>query len=263
MAFTRYRLLSPGLRVALVLGSVALSILLLCCGGTAVIAILVDPVRPASHVDNGSKQYAYQATVQNERRDLFKGELHVVTDRRVKVTDWFDVRVLICGPANTDDLCVSPSGTGGTPSNPEINDADVRLGGRVGVTLATADSAVEIKNLVTAQDNTQPLTDPTDAGLWVWDVRAKEPGEYTLRASVFVLSAETNQELVPRETVSINLKVERTGGFTAKQVGRSILDVTNWSAPHIVTIVTALVAAGGVTTLVRRRKRRQRAGAKR
>lgn len=207
--------------------------------------------------DDSSKQFAYQATVHNDRLDLFNGQLHATTDRRVKVTEWFDVRVLLCGPANTDERCVSPSRVGTLPTDPDTA-TDVRLGGRVGVTLAAADSAVEVKNLVNSEDSTQPLTDPTDAGLWVWDVRATRPGDYVLRASVFVMAADSKHELVPRETVTIRLKVERTGTYTAKQVGRTVVDVTRWSAPHLVAIVVALVGAGALTTLFRRWRSRRR-----
>ncbi|MGK5741381.1 hypothetical protein [Micromonospora sp. URMC 103] len=208
-----------------------------------------------SSAGDPSNQFAYQATVQNDRLDLFKGRMYVTTDRRVKVTEWFDVRVLLCGPANTDDLCLSPAGV--PPTDPDTS-RDVPLGGRVGVTLAAADNAVEVKSLVAPEDDTQPLTDPSDAGMWVWDVRATKPGNYTLRVSVFILAAETKAELMPRETAAIQLKVERTGTYTAKQTAWSLIDVAKWGIPHIVAIVSALAAAGAAAELFRRRGRRRR-----
>lgn len=68
-----------------------------------------------------SEQFTYQATVHDGRRDLFEGQLYVRTDQTVKVAEWFTIRVLICGPANSDELCsdpAEPTGVGATPRRP-------------------------------------------------------------------------------------------------------------------------------------------------
>ncbi|MFG2100967.1 hypothetical protein ACGFJ5_10230 [Micromonospora echinaurantiaca] len=204
-----------------------------------------------------SEQFRYQATMQDGRRDLFDGQLHITTDRTVDVTEWFTVRALICGPANSDDLCLYPTelaSAGAAPQRPPTS-MTVPVGGRVGVVLTAPYSEIEIRDDLNPEGSAQPLTDPTDAATWWWSVRASKPGTYELRGAVFVLAADTDQELVPRETFTIRLTVERTSTYTAKQLWTLTLDVTKWSVPQIVAVLGALIGAGAFATWIRRRFR--------
>ncbi|MBO4161404.1 MULTISPECIES: hypothetical protein [Micromonospora] len=220
------------------------------------------PARPAPTPTAGtqaerspSEQFHYQATMQDGRLDLFEGELYVTTDRTVDVTEWFTVRVLICGPANSDDLCLYPTelaSPGATPQRPSKS-MTVPIGGRVGVILTAPYSDVEIMDDLNPEGSAQPLTDPTDAGTWWWDVRASKPGTYQLRGAVFVLAADTDRELVTRETFTITLTVERTKEYAAKKLWTMTLNVTEWSVPQIITVLAALIGAGAFAALIRRR----------
>ncbi|MEU0081967.1 hypothetical protein ABZY58_29035 [Micromonospora tulbaghiae] len=221
-----------------------------------------NPARPAPTPTAGpqtkpspSEQFQYQATVQDGRRDLFEGELHVTTNRTVNVTDWFTVQVLICGPANSEDLCLYPTeldSPGAAPRRPSM-DMTVPIGGRVGVILTAPYSEVEIKDDLNPEGSAQPLTDPTDAATWWWNVRASKPGIYQLRGAVFVLAADTDRELVNRETFTITLRVERTTEYAAKKLWSTTLDVTKWSVPQIIAVLAALIGAGAFAALIRRR----------
>ncbi|MCM0674802.1 hypothetical protein NCC78_08880 [Micromonospora phytophila] len=204
-----------------------------------------------------SDQFKYQATVQDGRRDLFDGELHVTTDRTVKVAEWFDVRVLVCGPANSDELCLAPMEptTPGVQLHRPSTSKTVPIGGRVGVILTSPHSEIEIKDDLNPAGSVQPLTDPTDAASWWWSVRASKPGTYDLKGAVFVLAADTDLELVTRDTFTIRLTVERTSEYTAKQVWTTTLDVTKWSVTQIIAVLTALIGAGAFAAWIRRRLR--------
>ncbi|MBQ0896524.1 hypothetical protein KBX37_26105 [Micromonospora sp. U56] len=204
-----------------------------------------------------SEQFQYQATVQDGRRDLFEGELHVTTDRTVDVTEWFAVRVLICGPANSDDLCLYPTelaSAGAVPRRPSTS-ITVPIGGRVGVILTAPYSEIEIRDDLNPEGSAQPLTDPGDAATWWWSVRASKPGTYELKGAVFVLAADTDRELVTRESFTIRLTVERTSKYVAKQLWTVTLDVTKWSVPQIIAVLTALLGAGAFAAWIRRRLR--------
>ncbi|MEU8156110.1 hypothetical protein AB0B94_20845 [Micromonospora sp. NPDC048986] len=244
---------------------VALSLLMALAGLAAdFFDVVRTPARPAPTPTatpqaerSPSEQFQYQATVQDGRRDLFKGELHVTTDRTEKVAEWFAVRVLICGPANNDELCLYPAelaSVGAAPRRPSTS-MTVPAGGRVGVILTAPYSDIEIKDDLNPEGSAQPLTDPTDAATWWWNVRASKPGTYELRGAVFVLAAETDRELVTRETFTIRLTVERTAEYTAKKLWTMTLDVTKWSVPQIITILAAFIGAGAFAAWIRRRLR--------
>ncbi|MFC3499908.1 hypothetical protein ACFOOK_02815 [Micromonospora krabiensis] len=129
----------------------------------------------------------------------------------------------------------------------------VPIGGRVGVTLTSPYSEVDIKDDLNPEGGVQPVTEPTDAATWIWSVRASKPGTYQLQGGAFVLAADTDQALLPHDRFTITLTVERTSDYTAEQVWTATLDITKWSVPQIVTILTALLGAGAFAAWIRRR----------
>ncbi|MCZ7437429.1 hypothetical protein O7598_13570 [Micromonospora sp. WMMC241] len=164
---------------------------------------------PSGARPTSSEQFRYQAKLQNERRALFHGRVYLTADEAVEVAESFIVRVALCGPAATSEDCVrQPPPTGlvqvsGTPY------PDVLLGGRVRVQLRSADPRLLIRPLLDEAEP-QPLTNPSDSGAWMWDVRATRSGTFTLFVVIRVFGAEGDEALVPPETIPVAL--------TARQV---------------------------------------------
>ncbi|MET7708386.1 hypothetical protein [Micromonospora sp. NPDC005413] len=170
----------------------------------------------------------------------------------MKVSDWFDITVIVCGPDNKEVSCARPatasSSVAAAPPAPS-GTRDVLLGSRLGVTLTAADPAVEVRDLVNPKDGIQPFTSRSDRGEWVWDVRATKPGTYKLRAAVRVVAKENEKDLVPRsETVTIRLDVERTARYGVPEVTKPIAKAAGWTLEKIAAFVIGLASAGAITT---------------
>ncbi|MGC4808637.1 hypothetical protein [Micromonospora sp. DT233] len=215
-------------------------------GATVVAVATVNGPQPGPNPEV-SNQFTYQADLANDRRSLFDGDLYARTDRVERVATWFPVTVVICGQANSDPVCATPTedqGPGASPATmPALPAKTVKLGGRVGVTLAAADDAVTIKDLSNAEDETQPLVSPTDYASWTWYVRAAKPGRYFLSATVSLKVAGSDADLVTRQSVTIGLTVEQTAANAAKQVGSGTWKVVSW----LLGVIVALAGVGLLT----------------
>ncbi|MDI1462423.1 hypothetical protein QEZ54_15740 [Catellatospora sp. KI3] len=201
-------------------------------------------------------QVAYQNQVAADRARLAPGHIDLDGPADPEVGTTYQVKATICGPAST--LCgpigsTAPStGAGASPQPSASALPQVMTGARIRVRMSS-----QLPGELEAISNpVQPVVAVDDVANWLWDVRADEPGDYTLTFVVSTLAGESGENLLPDQVFTMRFPVAGTSTYWWESTG-----ATAW---QVLLGIGGLLSAFGVSLLgvVKwlRRRYRERTG---
>ncbi|GHJ48683.1 hypothetical protein Cs7R123_60250 [Catellatospora sp. TT07R-123] len=197
-------------------------------------------------------QVAYQDQIAADRAKLAPGHIDLDGPDAPEVGTTYQVKATICGPMSTacgpigaPSPAASASAGASAQASPQASASplpQVMTGARIRVRLSS-----QLPGKLDAVSNAvQPVVAADDTANWIWDVRADEPGDYTLTFVVSTLAGDSGENLMPDQVFTLRFPVASTStywwsstGATAWQVllgiggllsafGVSILGVAKW-----------------------------------
>ncbi|MFI7499530.1 hypothetical protein ACIBVL_13675 [Streptomyces sp. NPDC049687] len=164
---------------------------------------------PATVGPDGDGQAEFQASIVDDRKKLFSGELTYGTDVVAKVGDSFAYEVELTAIGENESSTWPPDHAQATPWPPPQR-RNFQVGGVQSASLSSGSSSVKIESLSDAQTK-QVIAEPGDMARWAWRISINEPGVYELLLTVVTYQGNSDRALaVLTPPITVSLHVEDT-----------------------------------------------------
>jgi hypothetical protein len=183
------------------------------CGALLFFFVAIVTLVPFSVSCTGGRnedgQAHLQASIVNDRKKLFSGELAYLPYALGKVGDSFTYEVELTAIGENKSSNWPPDYDQGTPwPVPQLR--KFQVGGVQGATLSTGSSGVKIIPLADSQTE-QVIAEPGDTARWMWKITAEEPGDHELLLTVVTYQGNSNRALATlNPPIRVFLTVEDT-----------------------------------------------------